>query len=157
MPFLGDYSCCFFHCKSILTTPPLALRGEVDSKTCFLKTEGSECAFYKLLGAILRLFSQLIEFLLCSFVTRKNQSAGTEIRDSNKALRSGRFVFAVVVFTRQIRERSNSLCTFPMQRYFPNAQTFTLCNLGCTRHNANKFAFCSRLHKLSPFFLLVCR
>ena len=52
------------------------------------------------------------------------QNAGTEIRDSNKALRSGRFVFAVVVFTRQIRERSNSLCAFTVQRCFPNAQTF---------------------------------
>ena len=51
------------------------------------------------------------------------QNAGTEIRDSNKALRSGRFVFAVVVFTRQIRERGNSLCAFTVQRCFPNAQT----------------------------------
>ena len=104
------------------------------------------------------------------------QNAGTEIRDSNKALRSGRFVFAVVVFTRQIRKRSNSLCAFTVRRCFPNAQTFTmcklgctrfvrkqaftrsfaraftLCNLGCTRHNANKFAFCSRLHELSCSF-----
>ena len=55
---------------------------------------------------------------------KRAQNAGTEIRDSNKALRSGRFVFAVVVFTQQIRERSNSLCTFTMQRCFPDAQTF---------------------------------
>ena len=60
------------------------------------------------------------------------QNAGTEIRDSNKALRSGRFVFAVVVFTRQIRERSNSLCAFTMQRCFPAL-------------------------KQAPFFFLVCR
>jgi hypothetical protein len=39
-------------------------------------------------------------------------------------LRSGRFVFAVVVFTRQIRERGNSLCAFTVQRCIPCAQTF---------------------------------
>ena len=47
------------------------------------------------------------------------QNAGTEIHDSNKALRSGRVVFAVVVFTRQIRERGNSLCAFTVQRCSP--------------------------------------
>ena len=41
----------------------------------------------------MRLFSHLSEFLLCSFVTRKNQSAGTEIRDSNKALRTRSLCF----------------------------------------------------------------
>ena len=100
-----------------------------------------------------------IKYSFCSSfcATERSKEPGTEIRDSNKALRSGRFVFAVVVFTRQIRERGNSLYTYTVQRCFPNAQTFTLCNLGCTRHNANKFAFCSRLHKLSPFLFLVCR
>ena len=60
------------------------------------------------------------------------QSAGTEIRDSNKALRSGRFVFAGVVFTRQSRERGNSLYTYTVQRCFP-------------------------VLKQAPFFFLVCR
>ena len=55
-------------------------RGEVDSKTCFLKTEGSECAFYKLLGAILRLFSRLSK-LFIALLSRK-RAAKRRHRDS---------------------------------------------------------------------------
>ena len=66
-----------------------------------------------------------IKYSFCSSfcATERSKEPGTEIRDSNKTLRSGRFVFAVVVFTQQIRERSNSLCTFTVQRCFPCAQT----------------------------------
>ena len=75
------------------------------------------------------------------------QNAGTEIHDSNKALRSGRFVFAVVVFTRQIRERSNSRCTVPIQRCFPNAQTSSVLfpRLPLTTTHAHTVPFFRRL------------
>ena len=75
------------------------------------------------------------------------QNAGTEIHDSNKALRSGRFVFAVVVFTRQNRERSNSLCAFTVQRSFPNAQTSSVLfpRLPLTTTHAHTVPFFRRL------------
>ena len=78
---------------------------------------------YEFLGVILRLFSQLSEFLLCSFVTRKNQSAGTEIRDSNKALRTRSLYFrrcclyAANSGTEQLAARAH------LATLFPNAQT----------------------------------
>ena len=102
---------------------------------------------YKVLGVILRPFSQLsILFVLLSvrqkeaklrvservkaclhtkrtkqFRTAKNSAQRFAIQ--TKLCVHGRFVFAVVVFTRQIRERGNSLCAFTVQRCFPCAQT----------------------------------
>ena len=81
------------------------------------------------------------------------QNAGTEIHDSNKALRPGRFVFAVVVFTRQIRERGNSLCAFTVQRCSPTLK-HSLCAtsaaLGIMQINLLSALICTSFPVLSP-------
>ena len=98
-------------------------------------------------GVILQLFSRLSKFFIallsrkraaklrvservkaCLHAKRtkavsRSKAPAQRFTIQTKLCVHGRFVFAVVVFTRQIRERSNSLCTFTMQRCFPNAQT----------------------------------
>ena len=49
--------------------------------------------FYKLLGVILRLFSQLSDFFIALLSLKRAKTPGTEIRDSNKALRKRSLYF----------------------------------------------------------------
>ena len=119
----------------------------MDSKTCFLKTEGSECALYKSLGVILRLFSRLSKLFIallsrkraaklrvservkaCLHTKRTKQFRAAKRRHRDSRFKQS-FAFRSLCFRRCCLYAANSgtgqlAVHVSHTTQFPNAQTF---------------------------------